>query len=200
MPDRCLQLTQTAHRDIACIRRAVHRGTAEQFRESGRKNRSGWGTTSYSGMDLFASNGSSAKRRGFLGILPAGPDGPLTTRCGTSMASFRFLHAADVHLDSPVGGLNGYPGARLHRVADTDVAVTDSSPGVSSLYALRTQALQRPGPSRSPGVSLLSSVLTSTFCINSTGRRCLWNIRKERFTPPCPARISRGRCRYRGQI
>ena len=31
------------------------------------------------------------------------------------MMSFRFLHAADVHLDSPVGGLNGYPGASADR-------------------------------------------------------------------------------------
>ena len=29
------------------------------------------------------------------------------------MMSFRFLHAADVHLDSPVGGLNGYPGVHV---------------------------------------------------------------------------------------
>ena len=31
------------------------------------------------------------------------------------MTSFRFLHAADVHLDSPVGGLREYPGASAHR-------------------------------------------------------------------------------------
>ena len=31
------------------------------------------------------------------------------------MTEFRFLHAADVHLDSPVGGLRDYPGASAHR-------------------------------------------------------------------------------------
>ena len=31
------------------------------------------------------------------------------------MQSFRFLHAADVHLDSPLRGLRGYPGADAER-------------------------------------------------------------------------------------
>ena len=31
------------------------------------------------------------------------------------MMSFRFLHAADIHLDSPLKGLNGYPGADAER-------------------------------------------------------------------------------------
>ena len=31
------------------------------------------------------------------------------------MTSFRFLHAADIHLDSPVGGLRDYPLASAHR-------------------------------------------------------------------------------------
>ena len=31
------------------------------------------------------------------------------------MTSFRFLHAADIHLDSPVAGLGDYPGADLER-------------------------------------------------------------------------------------
>ena len=31
------------------------------------------------------------------------------------MNSFRFLHAADIHLDSPVGGLKDYPGPGADR-------------------------------------------------------------------------------------
>ena len=41
------------------------------------------------------------------------------------MQSFRFLHAADIHLDSPLKGLNGYPGANAERYCTATRAAFD---------------------------------------------------------------------------
>ena len=32
------------------------------------------------------------------------------------MTSFRFLHAADIHLDSPLKGLSGHQGSAVERI------------------------------------------------------------------------------------
>ena len=43
------------------------------------------------------------------------------------MASFKFLHTADVHLDSPLRGLSRYEGVPARRNSDCDAHSAEQS-------------------------------------------------------------------------